>query len=80
MRHELKIWPAYYQAVSDRRKTFEIRENDRGFQAGDLVVLKEWDMFLQRYTGNELTFKIGYVLPVDEKRVVFSLLPEAELY
>lgn len=74
MTHELKIWPSFYQAVSDRRKTFEIRNNDRGFQAEDLVILKEWDMTRSRYTGNELTFTIGYVLPIDENRVVFSLM------
>lgn len=26
------------------------------------------------YTGSRLTFKIGYVLPIDSERVVFSLL------
>lgn len=27
-----------------------------------------------RYTGEELEFRIGYVLPIDAERVVFSLL------
>lgn len=27
-----------------------------------------------RYSGKRLEFKIGYVLPIDDKRVVFSLL------
>lgn len=31
------------------------------------------------YTGNKLTFKIGYVLPIDAERVVFSLLPVGDL-
>ena len=91
MTHELKIWPQYYERVADGSKTFEVRENDRGFQPGDEVILKEWDpreveksfdtpMWRDRwvepkgYTGRELTFKIGYVLPIDDKRVVFSLL------
>ena len=43
MKHELKIWPQYFQAVLTGEKTFELRINDRGFQKGDLVILKEWD-------------------------------------
>ena len=27
------------------------------------------------YSGKQLKFKIGYVLPLDAERVVFSLLP-----
>ena len=92
MIHELKIWPQYYCRVADGSKTFEVRKNDRGFQLGDTVVLKEFDPKLERYedispihyeiiTGNytrakALTFKIGYVLPIDAERVVFSLIKE----
>lgn len=44
MRHELKILPAYFKAVENGSKTFEIRDNsDRGFQTGDMVLLKEYD-------------------------------------
>lgn len=87
MRHELKIWPQYYCRVADGSKTFEVRQNDRGFQPGDEVVLREYDPARfepaenaldggrSGYTGKQLEFKIGYVLPIDDKRVVFSLLP-----
>lgn len=90
MTHELKIWPQYFCRVADGTKTFEIRENDRGFQPGDTVVLKEWDKRQVRvsahhededrdgYTGYKLKFKIGYLLPIDATRVVFSLLPYEE--
>jgi len=74
MHHSLKIWPPYYEAVGSGRKTFELRKNDRGFQAGDTVTLREWDPDREKYTGNELTYQIGYVLPVDAERVVFSLV------
>lgn len=43
MKHELKIWPQYYCRVADGTKTFEVRDNDRAFQPGDEVVLREWD-------------------------------------
>jgi len=92
MKHELKIWPQYFEPVSQGLKTFQIRKNDRGFQAGDTVVLREWDPELvekitsstpldqfttlpKGYTGNRATFSIGYVLSIDDERVVFSLCP-----
>jgi hypothetical protein len=87
MKHELKIWPQYFHHVATGAKTFEVRKNDRGFQNGDQVVLREWDPTEHTehyagsretkpkgYTGKELSFKIGYVFPLDDGRVIFSLL------
>lgn len=37
--HELKTWPTYWDAVERGEKLFEVRENDRFFQAGDVVEL-----------------------------------------
>lgn len=59
--HELKIWPAYYLMVKDGRKRFELRKNDRGFQAGDTLVLREWSPELG-YTGEELRALVRLVL------------------
>lgn len=86
MKHELKIWPQYYCRVADGSKTFEVRDNDRGFQPGDTVTLREWDPEPQNkaadkhaprgYTDSpSLEFTIGYMLVLDSSKVVFSLLP-----
>lgn len=80
MKHELKILPQYYFAVLNGSKTFEVRLNDRGFQNGDSVVLRYYnpDIYRDGFCSmfKSLEFKIGYVLPIDAERVVFSLLKE----
>lgn len=63
MTHILKTWPEYYEAVIDGRKNFELRKNDRGFRAGHVLHLKEWNPSGKFYTGRECKFWVGYVLP-----------------
>ena len=60
MTHALKIRPEYFDAVQAGRKPFELRRNDRGFQVGDLVELREWDG--ERYTGRTVIRRITYTL------------------
>lgn len=84
MHHDLKIAPAYFKAVIEGRKTFEIRKDDRGFQAGDTVTLLEYDdgslgRYVppsDRFTGAKHDATIGYVTAFEQKPgyVVFSLL------
>jgi hypothetical protein len=62
--HDLKCWPEYFEAVVDGSKRFEIRENDRGFEVGDFLRLREWNPTGdgdQRYTGREATVRVLYV-------------------
>ena len=67
MRHELKIRESYFAAVKDGTKTFEIRENDRGFQKGDEVVLREISDIDNTYTGNSIEVRITYVTNYNQK-------------
>lgn len=73
MIHQLKVLPDYYQAIVDRRKTFEIRKNDRDFQVGDLVILKEFNgaEFTKRHTKAQITYICDYAQ--NENYVVFSI-------
>jgi len=40
--HVLKVVPPYFDALVDGSKAFEVRRNDRAFQCGDLLILREW--------------------------------------
>jgi len=61
MIHELKTWPDYFKRIEDGSKTFEIRRNDRGFQAGDTLRLREYDPAADHYTGREALRNVGFV-------------------
>ncbi|EKZ0538887.1 TPA: DUF3850 domain-containing protein [Listeria monocytogenes] len=62
--HELKIAPEYFEAVTEGRKTFEIRKNDRDFQVGDTLILREWD---GGYSGKEELFDVIYMTDYAQK-------------
>lgn len=62
MNHELKLVQPFYSAVESRKKTFEVRRDDRAFAEGDTVTLREWAPEYGNYTGREITREITYVL------------------
>ena len=79
--HDLKIWPDFFGPVEDRTKTFEVRRNDRNFQIGDYLCLREW--WDGHYTGRFLYMEITYVLPgglfgVEAGYVVMGIAPMDE--
>ena len=41
--HELKILPQYFNEVREKKKTFELRKDDRDYKVGDILILKEWN-------------------------------------
>jgi hypothetical protein len=72
--HKNKILPEYLKAVTEGRKPFEIRNNDRNYQEGDTVVLQEWTG--SQYTGYQITKQVGFVTDFEQKPgyVVFGLV------
>ncbi|HHG8786657.1 TPA: DUF3850 domain-containing protein [Citrobacter sedlakii] len=63
--HTLKIAPKYLNDVVDGQKKAELRkDDDRGYKAGDVLVLCEWKH--GKYTGREWTAVVTHVLPVRE--------------
>ena len=76
--HDLKIQPCYFNAILSGDKLFEIRRNnDRGFQKGDTVTLRECDLGLIHtlYSGREINAQITYVTNYEQKPefVVFGI-------
>lgn len=50
MIHDLKITPKYFDDVWNGIKRFELRKDDRDYQIGDTLLLREWDG--EKYTGS----------------------------
>jgi hypothetical protein len=75
--HHLKTWPRWFVPAWAGLKPFEVRKNDRGFMAGDGIILEEWDpnrpcrgvdgackdVCICKYTGRQIQGRISYVLP-----------------
>lgn len=60
--HGLKIGPLYFNAVSNGEKKAELRINDRNYQRGDFLLLREW---AGEYSGNKLVVKVTHILPLE---------------
>lgn len=58
MIHDLKILPQYFEDVKSCKKNFELRKNDRDFEVGDTLILREWN---GKYTGRFIKRKIKYI-------------------
>lgn len=62
MTHDLKTVQPYFGRAKSGEKPFEFRKNDRDFQAGDFVILHEYDPETDSYSGDFVSGKITYVL------------------
>lgn len=56
--HRLKTWPSYFAAVVDGSMPFQVRRNDRDFQVGDKLELREWDPAKGQYTGRSAFVRV----------------------
>jgi hypothetical protein len=58
--HELKIWPEFFTEIQKGQKKFEVRRDDRKFEVGDLLHLKEWEPLTKKYSGRECCTEVEY--------------------
>lgn len=82
--HDLKTVQPFYDDVISGRKPFEVRFNDRNYQAGEQARLLEYDAENERFTGyGSPIFKITYVLDdpmfCKEGFVILGISPQGEL-
>jgi len=60
--HELKVWTRFWSALESGQKNFEVRYNDRDFQAGDTLWLRDYNPYGGGiYSGKECWRTISYV-------------------
>lgn len=59
-RHKLKLAKMFFDDVRLGRKSFELRKNDRDYQIGDILELREMDN--GEPTGREIEKEITYIL------------------
>lgn len=74
MTHVLKIDHQYFIPVLNGNKKFEIRLNDRNFQIGDTVILRELTEDKENFSGREIKTKIIYITDFEQKEnyIVFG--------
>jgi len=60
--HDLKISPPFFLAVDKGIKPFEVRRDDRGYNVGDYLCLREYNPVDNKYTGRTISRRISYIL------------------
>ena len=75
--HDLKTHPPYFAKVYSGEKPFEIRLNDRDFQRGDTLMLREYDPECGKvqamgspdpcYTGRWVQAEVTYITSYGQK-------------
>lgn len=68
MKIEKKIHPPFFDDVLSGKKNFEMRLADWNCNIGDILVLREWDPTLKRYTGRVIEKEISYILKTKDLR------------
>lgn len=82
--HHLKTINPHFSQIWDGLKTFEIRQDDRGYEVGDTLHLKETDQTGEVYTGREIYVKVSHMIRggqygIAQDYVVMSIQQSDEL-
>lgn len=61
MKHFVKSWAHFFDAIAVGEKKHDLRKNDRDYKVGDVLRLQRYDNINGRYTGAELEQKVTYI-------------------
>jgi len=83
--HKLKCWPEHFQQVKAGLKLAEVRKDDREYQVGHILHLREWDPATESYTEDEVFRIVTHILQggqfgVEPGYVVMSLKQAYVIY
>ena len=83
MTHTIKIREQFADAIVSGNKTFEVRENDRGYQTGDYVRFLPLNNIgnITNHEIGEKLYRITYVLSgwgIEKGYVVFGIKEDTE--
>lgn len=59
--HDLKVWPAHFKELSEGKRAYDVRKDDRGYRVGDLLRLREWDPSRKTYTGQGIVLRVTWL-------------------
>ncbi len=59
--HDLKTWLIPFAALWAGLKFYEIRNNDRAYEVGDLLRLREYNHESEVYTGRYILAQVTYM-------------------
>ena len=59
--HELKCWKEHFEPIKKGLKKMELRPNDRNYQTGHILILKEWDPAAETYSGDQIIVQVTHV-------------------
>ena len=84
MIHRIKLRDEFADAVYNGEKSFEVRNNDRGYQKGDTVIFSVIDnlgLTINSHPLNGVEYQITYVLSgwgLPENTVAFAIKRKKE--
>ena len=78
MKREKKVLPGYFEKILSGEKKFELRLADWECKAGDVLVLREWNSEVKKYTGRQVEKEVTYVAKT--KDIKFFSKADAEKY
>ena len=62
--HELKAWPWEFGRILNGGRA-AVRLNDRKFEVGDKIIVKEFDYWKSEFTGHQLELVLNYMQQLD---------------